>query len=625
MVWKQKTMSIPNPKAEAAPIWRAALSDAALRDLAGAAVFGRGQTYAGSGAIEDADIPALEPGEQMALAAVVRGTQRYETRVWIDADDQVDGDCDCPHAEDGHFCKHQVALALTLRGRLGGDMPEVHEVAAKKVAAAAKRAATQTRNRQALKAFVEGQSAQALAQLMWRWAEDDRDLMAELKAWAVASQAGGDAKALTAVITDLLRDHRGFLDWREAGAYAARAEKILPLLRPCLQQDPAQLRALCEHALRRIYKVAEHADDSDGRIGGLMQSLIDLLVQALRASPPSADWVDNWFKLMAEDPWGLWNEAEVLAAAGRAVQARYAQRVARDWQNWLTAHPPTPTEPAKRRPGLAGQGDRFDFERSQLRRRYLNSLKQQGDVQAVIDALRAHLSGANEHSELVGFCEEHGRFREALVFAQAAHKTFPKDWSIENDLLRCYERDGWDEEALEIRRRQLEVRPEPSRFQAVLAAAGRAGRDVGAYRAQLFAWAEARERDARPDPWYRPMPGRMAATTAPDVSVRVNWLLAEGKTEAALALAQPPHRCSHDLLRTLARSLPQARNAQAVPLLQRVFDAVMAGASSPYHEPLALVREVVARMPPEQGRQWLSYLRAQYKAKRNFIKELPAS
>ncbi len=618
-------MSHSKPKAEAAPLWWAALSDAALRDLAGAAVFGRGQTYAASGAIEGADIPPLEPGEQMALAAVVRGTQPYRTRVWIDDDGDVEGYCDCPHAEDGYFCKHQVALALTLRGRLGGDMPEANEVAARKVAAAAKRAETQTRNRETLKAFVEGQSAQALAERLWQWAQDDRDRMADLKAWATTSQAGGDAKALTTVITELLREHRGFLDWREAGAYAARAERVLPLLRTWLAKDPAQCRALCEHALRRVYKAAEHADDSNGQIGGLMESFMDLLMQALRASPPPADWVEPWFKLMAEDPWGLWNEAQVLAAAGPAVQARYAQRVTRDWHNWLTTHTAEPTEAAKTRLGQDRLGDRFDFERSELRRRYLNGLKQQGDVQAVIDALQAHLADASEYSELVRYCEEHGRFREALAFAQKARKVFPQDWRTEADLLRCYERDGWDEEALAIRRRQLEANPEVERFQAVLAAAERAGRDVRAYRSELFAWAEAQERRPRPEPWYARATGRGASPASPDVSVRVGWLLAEGDADTALALAQTPHRCSRDLLLALARNLPKDRDTQAVPLLQRVFDAEMARAGSPYEKPLALVRETLTRMPSEQGRAWLAYLRAQYKAKRNFIKELPAS
>ena len=50
----------------------------------------------------------------------------------------------------------------------------------------------------------------------------------------------------------------------------------------------------------------------------------------------------------------------------------------------------------------------------------------------------------------------------------------------------------------------------------------------------------------------------------------------------------------------------------------------MPNASSPYAEVLAIVKEAAARMEPLPRAQWLAYLRAEYKAKRNFIKELPA-
>lgn len=37
------------------------------------------------------------------------------------------------------------------------------------------------------------------------------------------------------------------------------------------------------------------------------------------------------------------------------------------------------------------------------------------------------------------------------------------------------------------------------------------------------------------------------------------------------------------------------------------------------------MKETNARMEPLPRAHWLAYLRAQYKAQRNFIKELPAS
>jgi hypothetical protein len=458
--------------------------------------------------------------------------------------------------------------------------------------------------------------------------------MADLKAWAAQSRATGDPKAMKGVISDLLRSS-GFLDWRESGAYAYRAEKILPMLEQVLVTDPTQARDLCDHALRRLYKAAEHADDSNGEIGGVMQGLMDLLVRSLQADPPPAAWLDDWFDLMQADPWGLWSEKTVIAAAGPAVQARYGQRAAKDWQAWVASHraganadahgKKTSSEKILRVASAWGMYH-YDPERAKLRARYLDDLKRQGDSQAVIEVMRAHLEGASEHSELVAYCESLGKYREALQFAQAAYKLFPKDWRSEADLLRCFERDGWDAEALTLRRAQLERTPDVEHYRAVLEAAVRAGHDREAYRDELFAWAQTQEPEtaSRATFGIRGI-GKDNRNGERNVSVRVQWLLSERQLDEALALAQTPNRCHPNLLLALARQLPKARHAEAVPLLLRVFDVEMAGASSPYQKPLTLVQETLERMAPARRSEWLAYLRAQYKAKRNFIKELPAS
>lgn len=642
MAEKRPNTAVLRP--DLSPNWQAALSDAALRDEAGAAVFARGQTYAASGAVQGAELSYPRTGEvgghtggpSILLRATVMGTQLYTCEALVTPDDEVEGDCDCPHAQDGYFCKHQVALALTLRGLLGGDAPAADPLAKEKVATAAKRTQTQASNREALKAFVQGQSAAVLADRLWAWAETDRDLMADLKAWAAQSRAADDPKAQKAVISDLLRSS-GYLDWRETGTYARRAEKILPMLEKVLATDPAQARNLCDHALRRLYKASEHADDSNGEIGGVMQVLMDLLVRTLKAAPPPAAWLDDWFDLMHADPWGLWDESAVIEAAGSEVQARYSKRAAKDWQTWLASHrgEATASEPERKASsgktlrGISSAGTyHYDAERSELRRRYLNDLKRQGDTQAAIDVMRASVEGASEYSELLAYCESLGKHREAFEFAQAAYKRFPKDWRSEADLLRCFERDGWDEEALAIRRAQLERQPGVEQYRAVLGAAERAGRDSEGYRSELLTWAQAQEMQtqARPRTWTASI-NTAAAVAASErvVSVRVQWLLSERKLDEALALAQPPNRCAPDLLLALARKLPPSRDAEAVPLMLRVFDIEMARASSPYQQALALAQEALARMASVQRREWLASLRALYKAKRNFIKELPAS
>ena len=49
----------------------------------------------------------------------------------------------------------------------------------------------------------------------------------------------------------------------------------------------------------------------------------------------------------------------------------------------------------------------------------------------------------------------------------------------------------------------------------------------------------------------------------------------------------------------------------------------MQTASSPYHDELALVKEIGRRMDAVRRSEWLAQLRTAYKAKRNFVRDLP--
>jgi len=596
--------------------WVDALSDAVLQRLAGEAVFRRGEVYARDGSVRDPEMSPLEDGERIALEATVRGTDRYEVRVAIDRRDRLHGRCDCPHAGDGFFCKHQVALSLVLRGVLLGEPPSEGDPAAIE-SPASKRAKTQARKASDLQAFLKAQPNEALSARLWDWAQGDRELMADLKAWAAQSQAGDDPRALQTAITDLLRDRRDFLDWRESAEYARRRGKVLEWLRPWLQKNPAVCIDLCDHSLRRLYKVIEHADDSGGEIGDLVGEVMALYADAVHAVQPPASWLTRWFDLMAADPFGLWREMEVLAQAGPAAQEAYAAKAAEEWQRWVQAHPDGPRAPAGRR-GMAAQAASFDWERSRLRDRYLRALRLQDDPRALLVAMTTSATAGHEWVEAVELCEAQGWLREAMHWAEHAYKLFPNDGRVEDAVLRAYERDGWDEEALAIRRRQLEKYPSDERYLACLETAERAGHDRAAYREELMVWAAEREMQMVLLP-----PERVGIPKRPSkerlVSQRVSWWLAEGHWQESLDLVRPPNRCDPRTLYRLAQALPSGEQNTAVGLLQRVFDVWMTQAKSPYRNELALVREIVAKMEPEAARQWVAGLRQTYKARRAFL------
>jgi hypothetical protein len=57
----------------------------------------------------------------------------------------------------------------------------------------------------------------------------------------------------------------------------------------------------------------------------------------------------------------------------------------------------------------------------------------------------------------------------------------------------------------------------------------------------------------------------------------------------------------------------------------RVFAAEMSDSKSPYRNELERVKEIAALLDATRRVQWLLQLRLEYKAKRNFVRDLPPS
>ena len=598
-----------------------ALSDDELNACAGDAIFKRGQSYFEQDRVKLVKSSGVDA--HTGIKFKVKGTQTYTTQLWFE-NKELSLECSCPHAYEGAFCKHMVASGLFWRSKISqnpvANEAQAHEMraqAAIKKVALDKRQATVASKRAVMRDFLSKQSAEVLADRLWAWAEENRALMGELKAWEAQNRAVQDPAALKSVVSELLKSP-AYMGPRDCAAYAKRAEKALDVLEGTLKTSPKLALSAGEHALRRLYKAAETADDSyGGEIGHLMRDVLDILLRALQAEQPSGRWVDTWFDLLAEDPWGLWSDAVVLDAAGPEVQQAYSKRVAKDWQAWVTSQSSPAQKPEVYSASVYG---RFDHQRYKFRSRYLDDLKRQGDSQTALEVMRAHLEDAHEYCDLIAYCEALNKPREALQFAKAAHKRHPNDHRCEQALLRCYERDGWDDEALAMRRKQLEQSPSSENYLTLLKAAQAAGKNQADYRTELFDWARQREAERPSTMTQRMWQSSSKNNQGNNVSVRVEWLLTDKAFDEALALVQPPHVCEPDLLLAIARKLPASRSLEAVPLLQRVFALKMHMAQNPYREVIALVIETSDRMPQPARGEWLACLRAEYKPKRNFTK-----
>lgn len=599
--------------------WLAALSDEALIEASSKAIFGRGKTYAQADVIE---VMNEDPLPEPALRAQISGSELYETSVWIE-DDELEGDCDCPHAAEGWFCKHQVALALVWRERLSGAAPEVDEAARKKVAASAKRGQTLRDKHQRLQDFLHAQAAADLADKLLALAERDHALMRELHHWQKLSTTQGDPAELKAIITDILAPGSRFIDYGETYAYVRRAEAVLPLLEKACQRDAASAVGLAIHALERSWRVLEQADDSDGEIGGFCVAIGEVFVAALQGAGPQAErFGKTYLQLVLEDPFGCFDTAAAEDAIGPVALANFRQTLAAQWRKAKDAALAQRASKKGRPRYEAYNLDPHDWNLAQLERLHLAQLERAGEIETAISVLKEDLSDDDAHTRLIRLLDKHGRHREAFAAAEAANKAFPGQWRLEEILLDFYRRDGWSREAFALLQQRFARQPDVRGYQAVLAAGTLAGEEPSRLRQTLMEDLAAREQAALKQPRGLRY-ANAASETGPYVSLRAEILVSEKRWLEACTLVQPPALCEAGVLRKIALHLPASHTDEAVTLLRRVFDYYMRTASSPYREPLELVREIIARLEEAPRRVWLENLRATYKAKRNFIRDLP--
>jgi uncharacterized Zn finger protein len=78
-----------------------------IQSLTDLKTFARGKAYFHEGAVS-----RLEERDGV-LRANVRGTHRYSVELGLGDDGELTYECDCPVGEDGIFCKHSVAVALS--------------------------------------------------------------------------------------------------------------------------------------------------------------------------------------------------------------------------------------------------------------------------------------------------------------------------------------------------------------------------------------------------------------------------------------------------------------------------------------------------------------------------------
>jgi uncharacterized Zn finger protein len=558
----------------------------ALQNLASAAVFARGEAYYEEGRVG----PLREAGRK--ISARVDGSETYHVEL-RDEGEYLGYDCDCPNAADGYFCKHGVAVGLAwLAGRDEdrGGRPDPWRT---------------------IRDYLEVQTSEALIGLVMNAAEHDDRLYRTLLLKAESVAGGAQAVKSYRGAIDRATHVRGFLDWGEAGAFAEGIDQVVEGMAALLTPEEAPMLVdLAEYAIGRVAESLADIDDSNGEVGGILNRLAGLHLEACRLAKPDPRMLAEQLFRMEISPHNDYGDINAMAyrdLLGEAGLRRYRELAEAEWAKI----------------DFRTDSSAYDSHRYHITRIMESLAAVSGNVEEWVAIKARDLSSAYRYLTIAELWAANGRDDLALEWAERGLCAFPSatDNRLRDFLVAAYLQRQRYEEALQLTWVQFEERPILDHYKKLHAVAGRIG-----------VWHEQRERalaklsdaiaeqSAAVSAWKKP-PG------IPDYySVRLQIALWENNLDDAW-MAAHAGVCERNLLIELAAQLEPVRPDDALALYRRIIPTFIEQTNNTaYVEAIKLVRRVESILNDSERKReladYLTELRARYKPKRNFIKLL---
>ncbi|MHB6909475.1 SWIM zinc finger family protein [Streptomyces sp. DB-54] len=249
-------------------------TEAKLKTLAGVRSFERGRGYVDA-------VSGVEVGDGW-ISASVHGTEWYEAELTLDGPGGLSGECDCPYGLEGNFCKHLVALGLTVLAR-PESLPRQRKAARDRA--------------QGLDGWLSARSKDELLALVRELLGADRQLRRRLELRAAGAR--GDLAAIRARIRELLDigpfARYGYVEYADARAYADQAGQAVSAIGALTGSGrAADAVVLAADAMKLLAQAVESVDDSDGWLGLVGTALADAHLDACRAARPDPRELARW-------------------------------------------------------------------------------------------------------------------------------------------------------------------------------------------------------------------------------------------------------------------------------------------------------------------------------------------
>lgn len=503
-----------------------------LRALAGARSFERGLGYLDA-------VSGLEVGED-SVTAVVHGTDVYEVDLTLGGEEGISGWCDCPYGQEGNFCKHCVAVGLTVLRR-AKTIPH-------------QRAAARARS-SGLEAWLSALSRDELLALVREQATEDRELRRrlELRAAAARSDLGAVRDRIIMLIDPRPFARYGYVEYADAAGYGQGVAEAAAALRALIADgQAAQAVGLAEEAIRVLGEAYGEIDDSDGVVGEAAAAVAEAHLEACGVARPDparlAEWLIGTVLDDSNDVPDL-DPLDYADALGPSGLARLRQLA---------------TEALRRKP--SGWAERYLTARL---------IKAEGDVDALValHALDLDPSGAT-HLLIAEELESAGRADEALAWAERGLRECAAETYVDGRLVDyvCvrYAQRGRAADAVAVRRDRFRLERSLAAYRHVRSAA----RAADCWEAERAAALATLEEDAR-----RERGGRYGGP------VLIDALLDDGDLDAAWRWAAG--RADDRQWEQLADLSGETRPAEALGVYLRLVERSKAPTGDRAYEHLA--------------------------------------
>ena len=491
------------------------ITEAALRAAAGERSFERGVSYLDA-------VAGLETvGNQ--IIATVRGSGDYLVVLTMGeaaAGGGLRGECGCPYGQEGFFCKHCVAVGLTV---MRNARRRARRGAGKAASAARRRAGGPaedgTTRASDLSSWLNSLSREELLAIVCDQVIEDDDWRRRLE--LRAASAAADVPAISARVAGLLQagddfgqekfvGQYGYLEGPETWHYARRVRHVTEVIGSLTRTGhPADAAVLAEQAFAAIAEASRRASDRAGVIGAATAGLAAAHREACRIAPSDPARLADFLAEAMVSGDGLGeidfdDYSDLLGAVGLDC---LRERLTAAWR----ANP-------------SGEPEQEALGRV---------LRAVGDVDGLVEVLSSDLDAHGlSHWRIAQALDQAGRAPEALAWAERGLRepSQPSE-QLADYVVERYCSAGRVTDAVTVRRERFSAAPSVAAYQKLREVAERAGSwqptkqwALGLLRAEAARLPRLR----RPAVWPGWVPG----------AVLIDVLIADGDIDAAWESAQ---------------------------------------------------------------------------------------